>query len=85
MLTYSFWHSDFGCDPNIIGRVVRLDGVPVTIVGILPRDFELTPAGILPIWVPLHLNNVRARGPWFSLVKRYRQAGSWRDPAAGPS
>ena len=73
MLTYSFWHSDFGGNPNIIGRVVRLDGIPVTIVGILPRDFELTPAGILPIWVPLHLNPFErtARGAhWLSVIGR---------------
>ena len=73
MLTYSFWHSDFGSNPDIIGRVVRLDGVPVTIVGILPRDFELTPAGILPIWVPLHLNPFEraARGShWLSVIGR---------------
>lgn len=57
LITYQFWKSDFAGDPGIVGRVVQLDEKPVTIVGILPRNFELTPAGILPIWVPLHLNN----------------------------
>jgi predicted permease len=73
LLTYSFWRSDFGGDRSIVGRQVRLDGKPVTIVGILPRDFELTPAGILPIWVPLHLNHyeLTARDShWFSVIAR---------------
>ncbi len=73
LLTYDFWRSDFGGDPKIIGRLVRLDGKLVTIVGILPRNFELTPAGILPIWVPLHLNNYErtARDShWFSVIGR---------------
>jgi putative ABC transport system permease protein len=73
LLTYDFWRSDFGGDSKIIGRAVRLDGRPVTIVGILPRNFELTPAGILPIWVPLHLNNYErtARDAhWFSVIGR---------------
>jgi len=85
LLTYDFWRSDFGGDPKIIGRAVRLDGKPITIVGILPRNFELNPAGILPIWVPLHLNNYErtARDAhWFSVIGRLapgvtlEQAGS---------
>ena len=73
ILTWQFWKSDFAGDPRIIGRVLHLDGKPVTVVGILPRDFELTPAGILPIWVPLHLNTYErtARGSyWLSPIGR---------------
>ena len=73
MLTYQFWQSDFGGDRSVIGRVVHLDGKPVTIVGILPRTFELTPAGILPIWVPLHLNayeRTARSAHWFSVIGR---------------
>src|ERR1700761_7352565 len=39
LLTFDFWRSDFGGDPKIVGRVVHLDGRPVTVVGILPRNF----------------------------------------------
>jgi|HubBroStandDraft_5_1064220.scaffolds.fasta_scaffold11520_2 predicted permease len=56
IITYSFWRSDFAGDRSVIGRSIRLDGRLVTIVGVLPRDFELGPAGIVPVWVPLHLN-----------------------------
>jgi putative ABC transport system permease protein len=73
LLSYSFWHSDFSADPKIIGRVLRLDGKPVTVVGILPRSFELGPAGIVPIWVPLHLNlyETTARsGRWLNVIAR---------------
>ena len=73
ILTWQFWQSDFAGDRGIIGRVLHLDGKPVTVVGVLPRDFELTPAGILPIWVPLHLNNYErsARGSyWLSPIGR---------------
>ncbi len=73
LLTYSFWRSDFLGDRKVIGRVVRLDGRPVTIIGILPRDFELGPAGIVPIWVPLHLNNYERTSRsarWLSVIAR---------------
>ena len=83
LLTYSFWRSDFGGDRSIVGRQVRLDGKPVTIVGILPRDFELTPAGILPIWVPLHLNHYELTARDCALVQRDCAAGSGSDAGAG--
>ena len=72
-ITYGFWHSDFGGDPKVIGRLLRLDGRPATIIGVLPRDFELRPAGLVPIWVPLHLNDVERtkRGTrWLGSVGR---------------
>jgi putative ABC transport system permease protein len=53
MLTYGYWRSDFGADPGVIGRTIQLDGKPATIVGVLPRDFQFSPA-TNPLWVPLH-------------------------------
>ncbi len=53
LLTYGYWRSDFGADPRAIGRTIQLDGKPVTIVGVLPRDFQFSPA-TNPLWVPLH-------------------------------
>jgi len=43
-----------GADPNIAGRVIHLNGKPVTIIGVLPRDFEFAPAGNAQLWVPIH-------------------------------
>src|SRR5437016_3124550 len=37
MVTENFWHKRMGGDPRVIGRSVMLDGVPHTIVGILPN------------------------------------------------
>jgi putative ABC transport system permease protein len=54
MLTYGYWRSDFGGDPNVIGRTVTLDNKPVTIVGVLPRDFQFAPSNDFPLWVPMH-------------------------------
>ena len=48
LLSYSFWRSDFSADPGVIGRVIRLDGKPVTVIGVLPRNFEFNPAGVVP-------------------------------------
>ena len=73
ILSYGFWKSEFAGDPNVIGRVVRMDNKPVTIIGVLPRRFEFSPAGIAPLWVPLHLNPYEAtarNARWLSVVGR---------------
>ncbi|HYL78663.1 MAG TPA: ABC transporter permease [Bryobacteraceae bacterium] len=54
MLGDKLWRSQFHADPNVVGRVIHLDGKPVTIVGVLPRAFEFAPAGYAELWVPLH-------------------------------
>src|SRR5580692_11039297 len=45
VLGYSYWQTRFGGDPGIIGRKVSVDGQPITIVGIAPKDF----VGVYPI------------------------------------
>jgi predicted permease len=35
------WRSQFGGDPGVIGRDIRIDGEPYTIVGVMPRGFRL--------------------------------------------
>ena len=73
ILSYNFWKTDFSSDRSIVGRVVRLDGKPVTIVGVMPKGFELGPAGLVPIWVPLHLNHFEQTsrsGRWLNVIAR---------------
>ena len=36
VLTESFWRSRFNADPTVVGRSLRLDGDPWTVVGIVP-------------------------------------------------
>jgi putative ABC transport system permease protein len=51
ILTYEIWQDRFGGDPGIIGRQVRLDDVPHTVVGVLgkgPADRQQN-----KIWLPL--------------------------------
>lgn len=37
VLSHSLWASQFGSDPNIIGRVIQLDGQPHAVIGVLPE------------------------------------------------
>jgi putative ABC transport system permease protein len=73
MLTYGYWRSDFGGDPQVIGRTVTLDNKAVTIVGVLPRDFQFAPSNDFPLWVPLHPTQyleTRRNLRWLNVVGR---------------
>ena len=37
VLSYALWQTQFGGDPQVVGRDLRLDGQPYTIVGVMPR------------------------------------------------
>jgi putative ABC transport system permease protein len=73
ILTDGLWRTEFGADPNIIGRIVHIDGKPATIVGVLPRDFEFAPANSAPVWVPIHQTGdpiTRRSLHWLSVLGR---------------
>jgi predicted permease len=55
ILNHSYWKSRFGGDPRAVGRTVRLGSNSVTIIGVLPAEFEFGPQGNAQLWVPLHL------------------------------
>jgi predicted permease len=39
VLAPDFWKQEFGADPSVVGRVVRLNGTDFTIIGIAPESF----------------------------------------------
>lgn len=56
VLSYDFWHREYGSDGSVIGRTMSLDGRPYTIIGIAPSRMRYpypeadvyVPAGALP-------------------------------------
>lgn len=54
IISYATWQNHFGADPNIVGRSLNLNGGPVTIVAVMPREFDF-PIGA-EIWAPWPVN-----------------------------
>ena len=52
LLSDGLWRSQFGADPGVIGRVVRLNGVPHVVLGVMPRSFHY-PHSTTEAWTPL--------------------------------
>jgi predicted permease len=45
------WRTSLGADPAVIGQTITIDGLPRTVIGVLPADFSFRPvirAGALP-------------------------------------
>src|SRR5262245_30553694 len=54
VLGYAMWKSRYGMDPAIVGRVIRINAVPVTIVGVMPEAMKFPDADL---WIPLSQNS----------------------------
>jgi putative ABC transport system permease protein len=48
VLSEAFWHARFNADPTVVGRAIRLDGSPYTVVGVVPNESQLI--GRTSIW-----------------------------------
>jgi len=40
MLSYELWQNRYGGDPGVVGRSVRVDAHPATVIGVMPKDFS---------------------------------------------
>lgn len=62
VISYRLWQNYFQGDPSILGRTVRINRYPVTIVGVAPSQFHGDVPGIaLDGWVPVPLAGERER------------------------
>ena len=53
VLGYTAWQSRFGEDPGILGRTIRLNETPFTIIGVGPKGFKGVYAIFDPdLWLP---------------------------------
>lgn len=51
VLNYGFWERRYGQDGGIVGRTVRMNGIPTTVIGVMPRGFSFPQT--VDVWVPL--------------------------------
>ena len=40
VISDGLWRRAYGADPNVLGRTIRIDNDPFTIIGVLPRGFR---------------------------------------------
>jgi predicted permease len=55
ILSYALWQTNFGGDPSVVGRRVRLDDEPYQIIGVMPPTFRF-PDASTGAWTALQLD-----------------------------
>jgi hypothetical protein len=84
VLSHGFWNRRFGADPGIVGKVLQLNTVPVTVIGVTPPAFHgLNVGSSVDISVPMMMQAemwggesiLESRGDWWlHVVGRLRPA-----------
>jgi predicted permease len=76
LLSNAFWRSQYMADPSIIGKPIDLDGTPVTVVGVLPENFDFgsvfSPGAKVDLFTPVILDQIRPWGNTLALVGRIK-------------
>jgi putative ABC transport system permease protein len=60
LISWDLWQRRFGGDRDVIGKTVRLDDDPMTIVGVMPKGFRHpveSGASPMEVWAPIDLAN----------------------------
>jgi putative ABC transport system permease protein len=71
VVSNDFWTRRLGADPTVVGKAIRLGGVPVTVVGVMPPEFvplEFGWMGNQEFWVPMIVGPKYAQWGRFLLV-----------------
>ncbi len=70
VLSHAYWTERFNQNPQLLNEALLVNGVPLTIVGVAPRDFHSTTLGSTPsIFVPISMREALTPG-WKGLTER---------------
>jgi predicted permease len=76
LLANAYWRQQFNADPAIVGKVIELNGTPITVVGVLPDNFDFgavfSPGAKVDLFTPLDLNQERNWGNIVTLIGRLK-------------
>lgn len=87
LISDSFWRQHFNADPNVLGRTVRVNSRPSTVIGVMPPSIEdPTLFGNRPGFFYLdpvtHSRTVRKVG-WYTVLARMKPGISLEQAQAG--
>ena len=76
VMSEALWRTRFDADPALIGRELRLDGMPFTVVGVVPQDFQLL--GRTNLWgmVPIDRRPALRRAYMLRGIGRMKAGGT---------
>jgi putative ABC transport system permease protein len=84
LISHALWQQHFGAAADALGQTIRLNLVPMTIVGVLPHGFR-GQSGEADVWTPMAMAPVVSNNPsrlteaeahWHQVLARTRQGAT---------
>ena len=73
VLSERLWRTQFGSDPNVVGKAVFVDSRPYTVLGVAPASYRGMMIGfVTDAWVPLRTALKAGSNPWLLALGRMR-------------
>ena len=84
VISDGFWRRSFAADPSVLGRTVRINNYPFTLVGVAAHNFNGTEVGLpTDIWLPLAMQRelgrdlfTESRTNWLEMIGRVKPGAS---------
>jgi predicted permease len=82
VLSNTVWRDGFGADPQILGKVIKVNGNSYTVIGVMPRGFQFPFNPEKPqIWIPIQVGDrdqvrVKNATPEYRIIARLRKGAS---------
>src|SRR5580693_1351437 len=76
VISYGCWRNRYAGDPNVIGKIIRVDDRPLTIVGVAPEDFaglivDIAADATVPVgYLGQELKDRESR--WYDVIARLK-------------
>ena len=80
VLGWGFWQRHYGGDPSVIGRTIKVDGVPLTIIGVVQKNFKgfsvtiehdvMVPIALLPVIMQSEVTMFHGTSRWIATIGR---------------
>ena len=84
VLSYGLWRERFGAAHDVVGRRIKIDGVPHEVIGVAPAGFSFPPGR--DAWMPLEYDEnfvSKSRGAWqYDVVARLKPGVTSEQAAA---
>jgi putative ABC transport system permease protein len=61
LISYGLWVTHYNLDPGILNKTMEIDGSPVRVVGVLPRDFEMPRLQAVDVMLPMRVDEAADR------------------------
>jgi len=61
LISYGLWLTHYNLDPDILNKTINIDGSPVRVIGVLPKEFEMPRLQAADVLLPIAVDEAEDR------------------------